>query len=353
MSNVLLGIIIVLLIIDIAIKLRKTKANEKSSAPLEEPPRPSAQPVKETPRMANGGAMENSAQEEDTRPLTTMEEVKNTFEMKDFINAYQSGKLYVWLVKIGERNKAERLKRFNIPAQGKLSKQDKLKLIEVIYPNWYDFPGRLQQELDRDLSRNDDPEVSEDRRGTLASQLARYAKSAMSITVKENGLCLFCFKGDDDVIHKVCSMTKKEMAKLIHDNPQDRWGAAAYQFLSNEPFCDDDRDLGYVLSDLGEYIFNVVHFFYDTNAQQVCYGKKRENMCFSIMFNDSQPMTDPHMVTIDNPFDKKKNAAEVYPSYRFDVEQLQSLMGLSRMDIAARVLGWLKKAHLIQKENRL
>ena len=173
----------------------------------------------------------------------------------------------------------------------------------------------------------------------------------MSITQMSSGLCLICFTGDDKRIKKAAALTKQEMATLIHGNPQDHLGAAAYQFLESEPLCAADRDLGYVISELGDYIFNVARFFYDTNAQQISYGKAITEMSYSIMFNDSQPMADSHMTTIDNPFDKEKNKAEVYPSYRFDHEQLQSLLGLSRMDIAAKVLGWLKKAHLIQKEN--
>ena len=360
MTTIMLTAIIVLLVADIIIHLVKADSRKKdqSRQSQENPPHRSNS---QNPPTANTSSNivptvhrpsmdldESTSTETDEHQLTTLEEVKDTFTLNELIMAYQSGEMARWLLQIGEVDKASRLKEFNIPLDGTLSKDDKLKLCEVIFPNWSELPGRIQREIDNNNYHHEDSyNLTDEQLDQIWRALSKNSQSGLTVRKIGNNDCLVIYN------NHVCFVTTKELGKLLHENGQAEIGKAVNHFLASEPLCMGGRNLGYVIETLTEYIFNVARFYYDTNSRQITFMPE---MSVAIMFNDSQPMSNPHMVTIEhNSFNSKNDGGgekkQLSPSYRFDKEQLESLIGISRVDIATKILGWLSEAHLI-KSNR-
>jgi hypothetical protein len=350
----MLTVIIVLLVVDIVIHLimadsRKNNAGGKNGNLPPKEMLPAQQPS-QTEAVTNIENRPVPIEEDDStfieddvpsdtpkHSLTTLEEVKNTFTLNEMINVYQSGELSRWLLKIGDFTREARLREFNIPMQGMLSKEDKLKLCEIIFPNWLDLPGRIQQAIDNGNYLHEKSfKLTEEEEDKIWRCLSKVSQSRISVQSNDSE-CLVSYN------NHVCFVTKSELKKLLHENRLDEIGSAVNRFFASEPLCMAGRDLGYVIGELTEYIFNVTRFYYDTNARQITY---RPEMSSAIMFNDSQPMSNPHMVTITG------NRNQLYPSYQFDKEQLKSLIGLSRIDIASKILGWLNEAHLFKKTTK-
>jgi hypothetical protein len=357
----MLCIIIVLLIVDIVIHLMMADSKKKDKARQTQENPPIRNNSQNSPKANTSSNIvpsvhspsldidESTATETEEHQLTTLEEVKDTFTLNEFIVAYQSGEMARWLHKIGEVDKASRLREFNIPQDGTLSKEDKLKLCEVIFPNWMDLPGRIQREIDDNNYHHEDSyALTDEQLDQIWRALSKNSQSSLTVRkVGNDNDCLVLYN------NHVCFVTSKELGKLLHENGQAEIGKAVNRFLASEPLCMSGRNLGYVIETLTEYIFNVARFYYDTNSRQITFMPE---MSASIMFNDSQPMSNPHMVTIEhNSFNSKNDGdgekKQLSPSYRFDKEQLESLIGISRIDIATKILGWLGEAHLI-KTNR-
>lgn len=360
MTTIMLCIITVLLIVDIVIHLMMADSRKKDKTRQMQENPPNWNNSQNSPEANTSSNIvpsvhrpsidleESTATQTEEPQLTTLEEVKDTFTLNDFIVAYQSGEMARWLLKIGEVNKASRLREFNIPLQGTLSKEDKLKLCEVIFPNWKDLPGRIQREIDnKNYHDKDSYALTDEQLDQIWRTLSKNSQSGLTVRKIGNNDCLVLYD------NHVCFVTTKELGKLLHENGHAEIGKAVDCFLASEPLCMSGRNLGYVIETLTEYIFNIARFYYDTNSRQITFMPE---MSASIMFNDSQPMSNPHMITIEhNSFNSRNDGdgekKQLFPSYRFDHEQLESLIGISRVDIATKILGWLSEAHLI-KSNR-
>ena len=285
------------------------------------------------------------------------EDVAKNYSLQDYIDAYQSGRLAKWLMKMDEAKKMERLKTFKLPVKGTLSKYDKYSLCEALYPSWQELPDKLRHELDR-LSESDDEKltVTDEQADKLFRHLSKYL-SELSVVTYKDGTCVLCFKKKDSARQDICVLYPKDLFNLIQENPKVYDDDSTYNFITREPLFASDRDLRYVFDWLSEYIFDVARHFYGTNIRTVKYNKDGAVEYFSVVFNGSQPMTDSHMIMeevtdwedFEDWKDREKKKVSK-PSYRFDKKQLQSLMGLSRMAVANKVLAWMDEAHLIKTE---
>ena len=275
--------------------------------------------------------------------LTTMEEFKENLSLDDFINSYQSGELESWLMRNGKTMMLKRLKSFQIPHDETISRKDVLHLCEVFFPDWDDLPSELKSALHK---RNYlDVELSDEQCHQAFSQLARLCETKIQVQFTKNSNhtisdILLTFMDDDDQMVMMASVSSEEMAKLLASTSPDNLGEALYAFLAEQPLIEAGRDLRYVLIDIQDFIYDIASKDYNlANFTSINFGART----LQIMFKDEQPIDAPHMSL-------EKNKMGVFPCYSIDGKQVKKLCGLSRFDVADKVLHWLEKANLNKKE---